>query len=127
MKREKKIEPGAKFGKLKIICFAKWQREIILICQCECCQMVKISEAELKTRRACLNCESKKQLQKFRPGDVVIYRNAIGEIAFGEQVIVEGICELENALQIEYRGRIYNARPSELKKLGVNLYEKRKS
>lgn len=126
MKSQKEIKAGAKFGKLKIICLAKWHRDILCICQCECFQIVKVSEAELKKklRTACLNCEAKKKLKRFKPDDIAVYRNSIGEIPFGAQVIVTG--HLENLLEIEYRGRLYNCRPSELESLGINFYARKR-
>lgn len=99
----------------------------MLICQCDCFQIVKVSEAELKNRTACYKCEAKNQAKRFKPGDIAVYHNSIGEIAFGEQVIVGGFSEIENALEIEYRGRIYLCRPDEVESLGVNFYERRRS
>ena len=123
----REIKNGAKIGKLTIIYFAESQPETICICSCECCRIVKLSEAELKTRKACLNCESKKELKKFKQGDLAIYRNAIGELAFGEQVIIAGINEIENVVEIESRGKLYKCRAGDLENLGVNFYEKRNS
>lgn len=121
-KKARKIEVGAKLGKLTIICEAISQHQRILICQCECFQIVKVSAEELKTRTACLKCEAKKELQKFKIGDIGIYQNAIGEIPFGEQAIVNRL--LSNSIEIEYRGRFYICSPGELKNLGINFYDR---
>lgn len=125
MKRQKKIEAGVKFGRLKIIYLAMWHRDIFCICQCECLQIVKVTGNDLETtaRTACLNCEEKKELKRFKTNDVCLYCNNIGEIPFGEQVIVTGYTE--NSLEIEYRGRLYECRPSELEKIGINFYDRR--
>ena len=100
---------------------------MICICSCECYQIVKISQEELKTRTACLSCESRQDLKKFADGDIVIYRNAIGDIPFGEQAIVNRLIETTriSAVEIEWRGHLYKCRPSELESLGVNFYEQK--
>lgn len=123
-KKARKIEVGAKLGKLTVICEALSQRQRILICQCECFQIVKVSAEELKTRTACLRCEAKKELQKFKLNDVVIYQNAIGEIPFGDQAIITRL--LSNSVEIECRGKSYICSPGELKNLGINFYDQRR-
>lgn len=119
-----KIETGEKFGSLTVICLARHHGEYILICQCDCCQIVKLSEAELKTRAACLRCEEIKELANFKTGDIALYRCQFEEIPFGEQVIVNDV--LDDSLEIEYRGRLYTARSGELENLGVNFYDRKR-
>lgn len=122
MKKARNIKVDAKVVKLTVICEAMSQYQRLFICQCECSQIVKVSAEELKTRKACLRCEAKKELQKFKPGDIVIYQNAIGEIAYGEQAIVNRL--LSNSVEIEYRGKRYDCNPNELKKLGIKFMER---
>ena len=123
-KKARKIEVGAKLGKLTVICEALSQRQRILICQCKCFQIVKVSAEELKTRTACLRCEAKKELQNFKLNDIVIYQNAIGEIPFGDQAIITRL--LSNSVEIEFRGKSYICSPGELKNLGINFYDRRR-
>lgn len=127
--KRKQVEPSAKFGKLTIIYIASWYNDILCVCQCECFRIVKVSPEELETRTACLDCESRQELENFADGDIVIFRNAIGEIPFGEQAIVNRLINTEriSAVEIEWRGQLYKCRPSELESLGVNFYEYRKT
>ena len=128
MKRKKKIEPGARFGKLTVIEVGDYNGEKFADCRCVCGQRVVTFESQLLEKKSCMACAEQKDLKQFTTGEIVLYRNAIGILPFGAQAIVNRLIQTEriSAVEIEYRGRFYNARPGELESLGVNFYGRKR-
>lgn len=108
------------FGKLTVQTTAeKPDGTFLHLCRCRCGQAVLATDAELKERRSCSSCEVKHVSARLKPEDICIYKNAIGAIPYGDQVLI--ICAARLGFEVEYRGKRYNCRADELKPTGNNF------
>ena len=125
-KKDKQFKNGAKFGNLTIICPCV-HKHFEFICRCDCFQIVYCSAVELekKYKTSCQNCVERKHVEKFTPGEIVIFHNPLEQIPFGAQAIVNRLIQNTkiSALEVEYCGHFYNCRPSDVQSLGVKFYD----
>lgn len=64
---------------------------------------------------------------RFRDGDVVIVLKTNYAAIYNQEAIVADrrVIEKQIYLNLEFRGRIYRARPSQLENTGVNFYDEK--